>query len=97
MKRNEIIAITVILAMAALLGCLASCNTERSGWYPMSGTVVGVNRADDIVTFSNPNGQKFSFYGSEDWGEGDKVAVIMDDNGTEYVDDDIVIMAYYQG
>ncbi len=97
MKRTEIIAIAVILAMAALLDCLASCNTERSGWYPMSGVIVGVNEADDIVTFSNANGQKFSFYGSEDWSEGDTVAVIMNDNGTEYVDDDTVIMAYYQG
>ena len=96
--KKFILAIITILLLATLTGCIIDRAREsKHRIYPMSGEVIGINREDDIVTFENPNGHKFSFYGCEDWGEGDKLAVIMDDNGTPTIYDDIVVMAYYQG
>ena len=84
--------------MTALVGCTERNETnEKGNWYPMAGEVIGVNNETDVVTICNRNGVKYSFYGTEDYAEGDFVAVIMDDNGTPGIYDDTVIMAYYQG
>ena len=95
MKR---ISIILAIAMAVIMTVMAGCkNGMRSKIYPLAGEVIGVNEDLNLVTFSTSNGNKFSFYGIEDYAEGDRVAAIMDDNGTEIVYDDIVIMVNYQG
>lgn len=67
------------------------------GIYPKSGTVIAVNHDEDTVTFADHRGDVWSFYGAEDWMEGDRIAVIMDDNGTPVILDDLVISARYEG
>ena len=97
MKRIAIIILVILMAAVCMTAAGCRRNENESKIYPICGEVIGINLEEDIVTFCTSNGNKFSFYGTEDYAEGDIVACIMDDNGTENVCDDIVIMAYYQG
>ena len=94
MKRMCIILVLVIVAVAVTM---TGCRRNETKIYPLSGIIVGINDELDLVTFSTSNGNKFSFYGVEDYEEGDRVACIMNDNGTDLIYDDIVILANYQG
>ena len=65
--------------------------------YPVSGIVTDVSYSEDLVIFERCNGNRFAFYGCDDWAVGDICSAIMSDNGTPYVTDDIVLYAIYDG
>ena len=67
------------------------------GLYPMTGTVVDLNETNDTVTIETATGNRFTFYGTEDWQIGDTAAAIMYSNGTETVTDDIILSVRYYG
>lgn len=72
-------------------------NTNTENLYPVSAIVTEINEKDDIVTVEDTSGNLWDFYGVEDWTVGDGCAMIMDDNGTENVEDDrIVSTKYYE-
>ena len=97
MKRIAIIIMTILVMAVFMTAAGCGKNENESKIYPICGEIIGINREKDIVTFCTSTGNKFSFYGAEDYAEGDIVACIMDDNGTPGIYDDRVIMAYYQG
>ena len=67
------------------------------GIYTQSGTVVDVNRPDDIVLVETEDGNLCEFYGTEDWMEGDRIELTMHDNGTAMPEDDVIIRTIYKG
>lgn len=89
MKKLTTIALILILTAIAL--------TASADVYPMTAKVVEVNYDEDIVTVETFTGFLFSFEGCEDWAEGDCASLIMDDNGTEKILDDVIVMAQYSG
>lgn len=89
MKKLTTIALILILTAIAL--------TASADVYPMTAKVVEVNYDEDIVTVETFTGFLFSFEGCEDWAEGDCASLIMDDNGTEKILDDVIVMAQYGG
>ena len=62
-------------------------------FYPTCGVVTHVT-TDDIVTVRVYSGDEFAFYG-DDYEIGDAVAMLMHDNGTDLVFDDMVVAAQY--
>ena len=50
-----------------------------------------------VVTVVGANGNIFEFYGTADWYQGDFCSMIMFNNKTEYVNDDVIIKAEYVG
>ena len=89
MKKLTAIALILILTAIAL--------TAFADVYPMTAKVVEVNYDEDTVTVETFTGFLFSFEGCEDWAEGDCASLIMDDNGTEKIFDDMIVMAQYGG
>lgn len=89
MKKLTVIALILILTAIAL--------TASAEVYPLTAKVTEVNYDDDTVTVETFTGFLFSFEGCEDWAEGDCASLIMDDNGTEKIFDDEIIMAQYGG
>lgn len=89
MKKLTAIALILILTTIAL--------TAFADVYPMIAKVVEVNYDEDVVTVETFTGFLFSFEGCEDWAEGDCASLIMDDNGTEKILDDMIVMAQYGG
>ena len=59
--------------------------------YLSEGTVICVNSDLNKVTVIDCDGEAYQFYGSEDWLVNDKCILLMDDNGTEDIKDDIYI------
>lgn len=82
------IAIAVAVIMTAPL-------TVRADIYPSCGIVTEIE--NDVVIYTEFNGNRFGFYGVEDWVLGDIVATVMDDNGTPKVNDDVILFARYCG
>lgn len=84
------IAIAVAVIMTAPL-------TVSADIYPSCGVVTEIWEDEDIVVYTELNGNRFGFYGVEDWVLGDIVATVMDDNGTPKVNDDAILFARYCG
>jgi hypothetical protein len=84
-----------LIAIALILILTAIAMTASAEIYPLTAKVVEVNYDDDIVTVETFTGFLFSFEGCEDWMEEDCASLIMDDNGTESILDDKIIMAQY--
>lgn len=89
MKQAMIILMALTLTMVAL--------TASAEIYPKTAKVIEVNEAEDLVTIETCTGITYTFEGCEDWAEGDGVSLIMDDNGTESILDDCILMAEYTG
>lgn len=102
-KVDIIITLAILLILLGCVGCIAkmpkATDTEvrESSVYPKAMVVVAIDRETDIVTLSTCSGLLYEFYGVLDYDEGDIVALIMDDNGTENVTDDIIISNQYAG
>lgn len=89
MKKLTATTLILILILTAL--------TASADVYPMTAKVISVDYAEDVVLVQDYNGFIFAFEGCEDWFEGDGVSMVMDDNGTEDITDDVILMAYYCG
>lgn len=99
------IGIAVIIAsiyfFAVLLPLLLRMNaestTDKTTHYAKQGIVTAIDARQDMVTFTDTQDRAWSFYGVEDWQEGDMLACIMDTQGTDTVYDDVILCATYQG
>lgn len=78
-------------------GCTAEDFQKKTENYPLTAIVTETNPEIDVVTITNNSGFVWQFYGVEDWEEGDICSVIMNDNGTETILDDIIITTRYGG
>ncbi len=65
--------------------------------YPMAGLVTEIDRESDTVVITEHNGNQWAFHGVEDYDIGDLVACVMSNNGTVYVEDDIILNVRYCG
>lgn len=86
-----------LIAIALVLIALCATLTAIAEIYPETAKVVEVDYDTDTVTVETFTGFLFAFYGCEDWMVGDCASLIMEDNGTELVYDDEIIMAQYGG
>jgi len=84
--------IVCMLMVALVLFGVASAEM-----YPATARVVSVDYESDTVTVETFTGFLFTFEGCEDWMVNDCCSLIMDDNGTEKIYDDVILMAYYGG
>lgn len=89
MKKAMMILVALILTVVAL--------TASAEIYPKTAKVVEVNYDEDLVTIETCTGITYTFEGCEDWTEGDGASLIMEDNGTESILDDSILMAEYTG
>ena len=65
--------------------------------YAETGIIVETDAKQDLVTVECVNGNLFSFYGIEDYEEGDLVGMLMSNNGTGTVYDDVILSTNYVG
>lgn len=96
MKKKIIMAVSLCLAIGS--GFIVGKATERKqveNLYPLSTVVTEINIKDNSVTVEDPNGNLWDFYGTEDWEVGDGCSLLMDSNGTDKIEDDIIISTQY--
>lgn len=93
----KVIALLAALHCAITAGSRFGADEVMSHVYPHTGIVSEVNYVNNTVTVRDFNGHEWAFYGAEDWQSGDICAMIMDDNGTEMIYDDIIMDVRYCG
>lgn len=84
-----------VIALVLLLVILAS--TACAELYPMTTVVSKLDTELDLVYCTDFNGMIWVFEGIEDWEVGDIASMIMADNRTEQIIDDMIIQVRYSG
>ena len=90
----------IIAAVVGMIIHFAGCSQnsqKKTENYPLTTIVTEINPEIDVVSITDNNGFVWQFYGIEDWEEGDICSVIMNDNGTETILDDIIVTTRYGG
>ena len=90
-----IISLAIVAAMSDKTICQIYNANKFSHLYPLTTTVTEIN--NDTVTVEDSNGNLWSFDGAEDWEINDSCALIMNDNNTKDIRDDVIISTRYQG
>lgn len=90
-----IISLAITAAMADKSICQLYNANQQKHLYPLSTTVTQIE--NDTVTVEDSNGNLWSFNGAEDWEINDSCALIMNDNNTKDIRDDVIISTRYQG
>ena len=108
MKRNIMgIGMTVTTIIATITVCsLLINNTVKAkdtskttvsydNLYLSKGKVISVIEELDKVSVIDGDGEVFQFYGMEDWLVNDDCIMLMDNNGTSDIKDDIIVKTIY--
>lgn len=90
-----LVSLLAIIALVALVCNFAMCACAEQ--YPRLFIVTNLDYDNDIVTFTDLNGEEWEWIGVEDWMVDDFAAAIMDDNGTPVIYDDTIVKIYYEG
>ena len=105
MKNKIETALTVI---AAILGCVVMVlvlfsdkfsheKNPAPTLYPMTAIITEILENENTVIIKNYNGQEWTFKGVEDWIVGDVCALIMDNQNTPEIKDDVIVEVRYSG
>ena len=86
-----------LLVLLASILCTTSMVATEGNNYPHTMTVTELKTAEDLVAVTDAVGHTWEFKGIEDWQIGDICSCIMNDNGTEQVEDDIIVDKRYDG
>jgi len=92
----------LLTACAALLLCACSKteveakSVEVDNLYIMETVVYEFSHETDEVIVETKTGNLYAFYGIEDWEINDRCVLLMDDMGTESIEDDEIIRTFYR-
>lgn len=89
--------VTCILMMVKGLTAEAKSPYKLDNMYAKTAMVYELDRTCDIVYVVDSNGEAWTFEGCEDYELGDYVSMIMYDNGTQSIYDDIILKVQYSG
>lgn len=91
--KNKILSVLVIILVMIIVIMFVVATSNIHSRVAM---VTEIN--EDIVTVTCGNGNVFNFYSDAgDWSCGDLCSLIVFDNGTEAVNDDVVLSVRYGG
>lgn len=89
--------VTVLTTTAVMAGNGSSEFYKADELYATTTVVVEVDHVEDIITVRNGTGYKYPIRGAEDWFVGDICSVLMYENGTGNISDDIPVSWRYSG
>lgn len=76
---------------------VADTETDLSNFYPTTGVIVDLEYDNDLVVWQDFSGNVWDFKGIEDFAIGDRIALIMNTNGTPIIYDDECVKVKYCG
>lgn len=85
-----------LFTIAAIVTAMTTI-TASADLYAACMTITDTNAAEDIMVAVDGFGEEWVLEMNDDWRVGDKIAVLADDMGTEYLYDDEVIDFWYAG
>ena len=99
MKTFTAIILALVLTLTAFTACAYEdrFTLDADRLYPNTAIVVDLDAYEDLVFCVDGAGHEWIFEGVEDWMVGDLVSLLMFDNFTEIVTDDVIMVAWYGG
>lgn len=99
-KDTRPFAITIVILLAAFLACcvwfiLCGESAAKPHYYALATVVIDIDATEDAVICEDSTGNIWAFYGVEDWQVGDNANLLMHDNGTKNIYDDVICGATY--
>lgn len=88
MKKVALI-ITIMITLSLAFPCIAEI-------YPLIATVKSIDRNLDLVYCVDQNGNRWAFYGVDNQKINDTLLMIMNDNNSWTIKDDIIKTIYYR-
>lgn len=70
---------------------------NKANYYGLAAEVVELNYITDEVTVRDANGFTWVYSGCEDYDTGDIVTMVMNDKGTDFIEDDKIVNVRYSG
>lgn len=92
---KRVLATILSVAMVVTPSTAIQAKAHKSHLYPAAGIVRATYKKSSVVSVKLKNGVIFEFYAEDvkDWHKGDLCAMIIDNNGTKAIYDDMVIDA----
>lgn len=75
--------------------CARAGSWKRAENYPLCGVVESVNYEENYITIVDNSGNAWEWEDTKDWQKNDIAAMIMNDNGTAEIIDDIIVNIRY--
>lgn len=98
MNARKPVSVCILLILVFALGFVVGMRDgPRHEFYPRVGTVCAFDTENDVVIVEDLVGILWGIEGIEDLEIGDRIAMVMDDNGTMEVYDDIICTIRYIG
>ena len=91
MKKILLFTAVSMFIIGFLFGSAYGNHTYASNLYPISTKVVSLDYTTDTITVQQANGTLWTFYSCDDWQLNDNCNLIMNDNGTVKVYDDVIV------
>lgn len=92
---KRVLATILAAAVAVTPATAIQAKSYKNHLYPAAGTVRAIYKKSSVVSVKLKNGVIFEFYAEDvaEWHKGDLCAMIIDNNGTKTIYDDMVIDA----
>ena len=90
---KKFVAVTLLVVLSVIFGTAAA----DTGFYAHTAVIVEFNYDEDVVVVEDAIGFLWEFEGVEDYFVGDVVSMLMWNNGTESIFDDIILDVVYSG
>lgn len=87
---------TLLFILATIISLGGNPFTEECQIYPLSVQITDLNYEDDTITFTDFRGENWVYIGCEDWEIGDNANLIMYNNMTSEIYDDIILTIKYE-
>lgn len=109
---NVVIVILAIIAIITIVSVESASNAyarsedsseniryycDNTEYYANTAVITGFDYARDIVICEDSAGRVWEFYEIDDWEIGDCVSLLLNNVGTQFVTDDIIVSARYSG
>ena len=85
----------IVLFMFGLWAISQNATENEAKIYGKISHVVALDREDDVVIVEDELGHLWEFYGVEDWQVDDCVVLVMNDQGTQVMEDDVIVSTTY--
>lgn len=95
MKKMLCMFVVIVAILVPSIAC--ATNYDVCNLYALTTMIIEVNHVEDYVVCLDFNGNEWIFEGVEDWCIHDFASLLMWDNETDNIEDDIIINAFYSG
>jgi hypothetical protein len=85
------------IATIIIIAFVLSIGIAYADIYPTTVIIREIDYLNDLVICEDYNGNEWVFEGIEDWDVNDIVSMIMNDNETELIYDDVIMQIRYSG